>query len=72
MRRDGLTQDVIAVEKSPTEAAAIGTDNQLPQSVNSPDRSNILALYDWDKIRYLYENYDLSLNVRWNFYEDRL
>lgn len=46
MRRDGLTQDVIAVEKSPTEAAAIRTDNQLPQSVNCPDCCEILELYD--------------------------
>ncbi|MGB6671257.1 MAG: hypothetical protein WBE34_02375 [Candidatus Nitrosopolaris sp.] len=70
MRRARLTQDVFAVGKSPTEAAATGTDNQLPQSVNCPDCSDILESYDWDKIRYLYENYDL--NLQWNFYEDQL
>ncbi|MFZ0893254.1 MAG: hypothetical protein WAZ77_02010 [Candidatus Nitrosopolaris sp.] len=49
MRRARLTQDVFAVGKSPTEAAATGTDNQLPQSVNCPDCCEIVELYEHTK-----------------------
>ena len=72
MRLARLTQDAIALEKSPTETAARGgTDNHLRESLDCPDCfDTMLKFYDWDKIRYLYENCDLDL--QWNFYEDRL
>jgi hypothetical protein len=65
VRRARLTQEVIALEKSPTEVATT-TNNQLRDSV---DCSDILELYDSDKIISLYENHDLNLQS--NFCEDR-
>ena len=62
MRRPRLIQDVIAVEKSPTEAAATTTDNQLRESVECPDcYDTVLEFYDWDKIKYLCENCGLTI-----------
>ena len=62
VRRPRLIQDVIAVEKSPTEAAATTTDNQLRESVECPDcYDTVLEFYDWDKIKYLCENCGLTI-----------
>jgi hypothetical protein len=65
VRRARLTQEVVGLEKSPSEAAT-PTNNQLQNSV---DYSDVLELYDTDKIISLYENYDLNLQS--NFCEDR-
>jgi hypothetical protein len=62
VRQDTLTQDVIALEKSPTEAAATTTDTQLPQCVNCPDCYDIPE-YEWDKIRGQYEDYTLTFSA---------
>jgi hypothetical protein len=71
LRLARLTQDAIALDKSPTELPATCTDNHLWESLDGPDCfDTMLKFYDWDKIRYLYENCDLDL--QWNFYEDRL
>ena len=65
MRRATLTQDVITIEKSLTLAAAITTDNQLLESVDCPDCSDtMLKLYDWDKMKYLCENCELTIDKR--------
>lgn len=62
MRRARLTQDVIALEKSPTEAAAPATSNQLQESMDCPDCSDtMLKFYDWDKMKYLCENCGLTI-----------
>jgi hypothetical protein len=62
VRRDTLIQNVIALERSPTEAAAPATDSQLQESMDSPDCSDtMLKFYDWDKMKYLYENCGLTI-----------
>ena len=61
MRQVTLAQDVIAIEKS--EAAATTTDNQLQESLDCPDCSDMmLKFYEWDKMRYLCENCGLTIN----------
>jgi hypothetical protein len=71
LRLARLRQDAIALDKSPTDLAATCTDNNLWESLDCPDCfDTMLKFYDWDKIRYLYENCDLDL--QWNSYEDRL
>ncbi len=63
VRRARLTQDVITLEKLPTEAAATGIDNQLQESLDCPDCSDMmLQLYDWDKMGYLCENCGLAIS----------
>ncbi|HET7147243.1 MAG TPA: hypothetical protein VFI73_01980 [Candidatus Nitrosopolaris sp.] len=63
MRRAPLAQDLIALEKSLTQAAAITTYNQLLESVDCPDCSDtMLKFYDWDKMKYLCENCGLTIN----------
>jgi uncharacterized protein (DUF983 family) len=62
VRRARLTQDVIALEKSLSQAAATTTDLQLLESVNCPDcYDTMLKFYDWDKIKYLCENCGLTI-----------
>jgi len=62
LRRATLTQDAIALEKSPTEAAAIDTDNHLRESLDCPDCfDTMLKFYDWDKMRYICENCGLTI-----------
>ncbi|MGB6673065.1 MAG: hypothetical protein WBE34_11570 [Candidatus Nitrosopolaris sp.] len=63
MRRATLTQGVITLEKSLTLAAAMTTDNQLLESVDCPDSSDMmLKFYDWDKMKYLCENCGLTID----------
>ena len=60
MRRARLTQDVIALGRSPTEAPA--TNNQLQETMDCPDCSDtMLKFYDWDKMKYLCQNCGLTI-----------
>jgi len=62
VRRARLTQEVIALEKSLSQAAATDIDNQLQESLDCPDCSDMmLQLYDWDKMGYLCENCGLAI-----------
>jgi ribosomal protein S27E len=63
LRRATLTQDAIALEKSPTETAARGgTDNHLRESLDCPDCfDTMLKFYDWDKMKYICENCGLTI-----------
>ena len=61
-RRATLTQDAIALEKSPTETAARGTDNHLRELLDCPDCfDTMLMFYDWDNMKYICENCGLTI-----------
>ncbi len=62
LRRATLTQDAIALEKSPTETAARGTDNHLRELLDCPDCfDTMLMFYDWDNMKYICENCGLTI-----------
>jgi len=62
LRRATLTQDAIALEKSPTETAATGTDNHLRELLDCPDCfDTMLMFYDWDNMKYICENCGLTI-----------
>jgi len=62
LRRATLTQDAIALEKSPTETAATGTDNHLRELLDCPDCfDTMLMFYAWDNMKYICENCGLTI-----------
>jgi len=66
LRRDRLTHDDLAIEKSRYKAEAIARTctkvHSVEESLDCPDCfDTMMKLYDWDKVRYRCENCGLTI-----------